>query len=112
MWPFHRQDRPAGRQSALPSALREIGANTPRRFSLALADPGQAARACEVLAERLGTELTVHPDARLLQIASAFQPGDAAVLRPLHVLDRAGITVAGLALSGLVTEMTDDGLRE
>ncbi|WP_457098602.1 hypothetical protein [Microbacterium sp. P5_E9] len=111
MWPFHRQDRPAGRQSALPVVLREIGANAPRRFSLALADPGQEAQACEVLAERLGTELTVHPDARLLRIASTFQPGDAAVLRPLNVLDQAGIAVADLELADIVTEITDGALR-
>ena len=64
----------------------------------------------EVLAERLGAELVVHGSAHVLVVASAFQPGSAAVLRPLNVLDRAGIGVADLQVTGLVTEITDEAL--
>lgn len=110
MWPFRRPSRKAPQKAVLPAALRAIGDETPRRFSIILADPARSPDAREVLAERLGRELTVEGTAGVLDVATAFQPGSAAVLRPLNVLERAGIAVSGLELSGLVTEITDEAL--
>jgi len=76
-----------------------------------LAEPEQASLARAVLAERLGREVAVQGTGHVLDVASPFQPGSAAVLRPLNVLAQAGIAIAGLELTGLVTEITDEALR-
>ena len=81
-----------------------IGDETPLRFSIILADPGQADRGPRG-SRRAPGDGADRPGRRAAccMWPSAFQPGSAAVLRPLNVLDRAGIAVAGLELSGLVT---------
>ena len=112
MWRFRGGSRRASGQSGLPPALEEIGAESPLRFSIIIADPGQADQARDVLTKTMANELTIHGGTRQLKIASAFQPGSAAVLRPLNVLDRAGVAVAGLEVFGLVTELSDEALRE
>ena len=109
---FRGGSRPASRKSVLPPALQEIGAESQLRFSIIIADPGQADRSRDVLAKRMANELTIQGGGRQLDVASAFQPGSAAVLRPLNVLNRAGIAVASVEVFGLVTEISDDALRE
>ncbi len=64
-----------------------------------------------MLVERLGGELHVQESGGVLQVASAFQPGSAAVLRPLNMLDQVGIAVGDLEIAGLVTDVGDAALR-
>lgn len=102
----------------LPAEIEAIGADTPRRFSLVLAEPTQAEAARGVLLASLGRELTVDIAQRgsgggtRLEVASTFSPESAAVMRPLNFLDRAGIKVTGLELHDLVTELGDDALAK
>ena len=119
IWPFRRTkpaeppDPDAGLRT---SALAAITDATPHRFRIWVAEP-DAARVTATLAEsRLARELTVtsvnDPDERGvgIELASTFSPRTAAILRPLHVLDRAGVTVVGLEELDHVTDVDDEAL--
>lgn len=115
--PLWRLGRPRGDDDdrTTPSPLDAIDAQTPLRFRLHLADPGQRHAAEEALRARLPGELTVEAAGAdgdgTLEVASRFSPASAALQRPLNVLERAGVVVNGLAVLGLVTELDDDALR-
>ena len=110
IWPFGSKNRPT-------SPLDAIDGETPLRFRVALADPTQRDAALQVLDNRLRTEAMVEavdvPSGGVsLEIASTFSPGSAALMRPLNVLQRAGITVRDLQVLGLVTELDEGALRQ
>lgn len=95
----------------LPEELAVIGDETPLRFSITLAHAGEIGAAREALVAGLGAE--VHVEVRrgaVIRVATAFQPGSAAVLRPLNFLNRAGIAVVGLEVHGLISDLGDDAL--
>ena len=110
MWPFKGRRRETVAVE-LPAELAEIGDETPLRLSVALADDRDVDAARDELAKRLRAEVNVQtrPDG-VLDVATAFQPGSAAVHRPLNVLRRAGIAVAGIDIHGLVTHPTNEAL--
>ena len=96
----------------MPPELERLTEATGQRFIVVLADPAGVERAIAVLGDRLGGELHVIPaGGDRLEIASSFDAGSAAVLRPLYALQRAGIAVRGLELLDLVTAIDDPGLR-
>ena len=110
MWPFGRR-RPAKVEAELPAELAAIGDETPLRMSIVLRDGDEIDVARDELITRMGAEVSVAPrPGGVLDVATAFQPGSAAVMRPLHVLDRAGIGVAGLEIHGLVSDPPDEAL--
>jgi hypothetical protein len=110
MWPFGRR-RPAQAEAELPAELAAIGDETPLRLSIVLRDGDEIDAARNELVARLGVEVSVVPrEGAVLDAATAFQPGSAAVLRPLNVLSRAGLAVAGLEIHGLVSDLPDEAL--
>ena len=110
IWPFGKPHRAT--EGALPAELEEITEETGQRFVIRLADPGELDAAREVLTARLGSELEVGATADdRLMIASRFDAGSAAVMRPLYTLQRAGIVVGDLELLDLVAEIDDAALR-
>ena len=110
MWPFGRR-RPAQVEAELPAELAAIGDETPVRLSIVLRDGDEIDAARDELIARMGAEVSVEPQrGGVLDVVTAFQPGSAAVLRPLHVLDRAGLAVAGLEIHGLVSDLPDGAL--
>jgi hypothetical protein len=111
MWPFRKRET-AHVEAVLPGELAAIGDETPLEISIILADSGQIGAARDALDARLGPEAVVQAQrGATLDVATAFQPGSAAVLRPLNVLSRAGVRVAGLEIHGLVSDLPDDALR-
>ena len=110
IWPFGKPRREV--DAPLPPELERITEETGQRFVIRLADPGRLDDAREELTTQLGAELEVEAIAEdRLQVASSFGAGSAPVMRPLHVLDRAGISVRDLELLDLVTEIDDGALR-
>ncbi len=110
MWPFRKRGTAHG-EAVLPDELAAIGDETPLEVSIILADAGQIEAARDALDARLGAEVVVQAQrGAAIDVATAFQPGSAAVLRPLNVLSRAGIAVAGLEVHGLVSDLPDDAL--
>lgn len=107
MWQFNQRNA----ESALPDELAAIGDETPLRLSIVLANAVEVDAALQALAARLGTEVEVQGQrGAVLDVATAFQPGSAAVLRPLSMLRAAGIAVAGLEVHGVVTALGDGAL--
>jgi len=110
LWPFRK--RPQALDAPLPPELEQLTAATGQRFIVSLADPAEVERAVAAINERLGAELEIVPaDGGRLEIQSSFDAGSGPVLRPLHVLRRAGIVVHGLELLDLVTVIDDPALR-
>lgn len=110
MWPFRKRGTAHG-EGVLPDELAAIGDETPLRLSIVLADAGEIGAARDALAARLGTELDVQGQrGAVIDVATAFQPGSAAVLRPLNLLSGAGVAVAGLEVHGLVSDLSNDAL--
>jgi hypothetical protein len=110
IWPFGKSRRQA--ESPLPPELERITEETGQRFVIHLADPAQLDAARQELTTRLGAELEVVATAEdRLEIASSFGAGSAPVMRPLHTLERAGVSVRDLELLDLVTEIDDAALR-
>jgi hypothetical protein len=118
IWPFghNRHDGQPGGNHGPPSPIDEIDEATPHRFRLWVSE-ADAPRATTILTEpaRLGRELRVAPGEAddhgvPLEIASTFSPRTAAILRPLNVLDRAGIVAIGFEALDLVTEISDEAL--
>jgi hypothetical protein len=120
IWPFgrdRRDDQPEPQPRIAPaSPLDQITEATPHRFRIWVSE-ADVHRATEVLLEpgRLGRELSVAAGAPgergvPLEITSTFSPRTAAILRPLYVLDRAGVAVAGFEALDLVTEISDEAL--
>ena len=106
-----RGRRSAQTEAALPVVLAAIGDETPLSFSITLETDEETEAAREELVARLGAEVNVEPrDGGVLEIATGFQPGSAAVLRPLNVLRRAGIGVAGFEIHGLMSDLPDEAL--
>jgi hypothetical protein len=118
IWPFgrdRRNDQPEP-HIAPASPLDLITEATPHRFRIWVSE-ADVHRATEVLLEpgRLGRELSVAAGAPgdrgiPLELASTFSPRTAAILRPLHVLDRAGVAVAGFEALDLVTDISEEAL--
>ena len=110
IWPFGKPRRKA--EAPLPPELERITEETGQRFVIQLANPAQLDAAREALTTRLGAELEVIATADdRLQVESSFGAGSAPVMRPLHVLDRAGISVGDLELLDLVTEIDEAALQ-
>ena len=117
-WPFGRRTKQS--VSASPSknasSLDEIDASTPHRFRFWLANAADRDRAVAALSGlnvlELRFELFDETDGRVgLEVASTFSPRTAAVLRPLHALDRAGVAASGFEPLDLVTELDEGTLR-
>jgi hypothetical protein len=110
MWPFKRQGSALG-EAGLPDELAAIDDETPLHLSIHLVDAGQVGAAREVLAARLGNEVILQAQRDdAIDIATSFQPGSAAVLRPLNLLSRSGVAVRGIEVHGLVSDLSDDAL--
>jgi hypothetical protein len=110
LWPFGKRSR--AKEAPLPPELEQLTDATGQRFVVSLADPAQLEGAIAVLNGRLGAELDVVPaDGGSLEIASSFDAGSAAVLRPLNILRNAGILARDLELLDLVTDVDDRALR-
>lgn len=110
MWPFRKGRADSPRVEA-------ITADTPRRFSITLADAAATDRARAVLAERQAAELTITPrrdtvGRTVLDLESTFIDGVAAVLRPLNQLHYGNVDVAGVELNDLVTDVDDVALAQ
>jgi hypothetical protein len=110
IWPF-RSQRPADGPEKIVdrSPLGAITDETPHRFRIWVAR-GDAARALATLAHALGKELTAtagEPDERgiPIELASTFSPRTAAIARPLHALERAGVPVIGFEMLDLLTDL-------
>lgn len=85
--------------------LAAIDETSPHRFAVVIPDPGHIAGARAALA-KLSEELTLRlVDDRLI-VASTRSPRQAAVLRPLSLLQRSGVAVAGFEFLDVV-ELTD-----
>ena len=119
-WPFRsdRRRHPPDPEAALQgSPLAEITDATPHRFRIRVSE-ADAPRATAALGEPgwLRREFSVaavgDPDDRevSLDLASTFSPRTAAILRPLNVLDRAGVPVTGLEALDLVRELAEEAL--
>ena len=96
------------------SPLDQITETTPHRFRIWVS-AADVPRATEALSGRLGRELSLSADELgdrgvPLEIASTFSPRTAAILRPLYVLDRAGVAVTGFEALDLVTDISDEAL--
>ena len=110
MWPF-RNRRTAPAEAALPDDLAAIGDETPLKLSIFLVEASGADAARDALAAGLGTEVEIQAQrGAVLDVATAFQPGSAAVLRPLNTLQRASVSVVGLEIHGLVSDLSDEAL--
>ena len=108
LWPF-RKRAPAS-EPPLPPELERLTEATGQRFIVTLADTARFEDAIAALRDRDELEVLPAGDGRL-EVRSSFDAGSAAVLRPLHVLRRAGIAVRDLELLDLVTEIDDAALR-
>lgn len=85
--------------------LADIDETSPHRFAVVIPDPGHIAGAWAAL-DKLSDELTLRlVDDRLI-VASTRSPRRAAVLRPLSLLRRSGVAVAGFEFLDVV-ELTD-----
>ncbi|HYN34976.1 MAG TPA: hypothetical protein VES40_20290 [Ilumatobacteraceae bacterium] len=81
--------------------LVDVDETTPHRFAVSVAEPGDIDAAVTALSQ-LRSELTLRVADDWLMVASTKSPREAAVLRPLSALKRAGVGVAGVEFLDLV----------
>ncbi len=119
-WGFRRRRQGAeiALPAAPPSALDEIDESTPHRFRFWLANAADQESALAALAGlavtgELRIEPLSEPDGRVrFDAASTFDVRNAAILRPLHALDRADVAVRGFEALDLVTEIDERALAQ
>jgi hypothetical protein len=110
-WPFGMR-RPTDDVPSPTSPLDQIDQVTRHRFRIWLEDAADGEAALGELRGRMPDEVraeaSAEPDGRArLDLASTFSPRTAAILRPLHVLKRAGVDAHGFEAIDLVTGVDD-----